>query len=178
MWCALLRAVPTSTMLIGAIEMDAQQTSLTDQFVAAGIARERLTFHPRCSVEAYLGLHHQVDVCLDSYPYTGGTTTIQALWMGVPTLTVAGPTPAARQGAAILGQLGLDEFIAADTADFVAKGRYWAGHLAELAAVRAGLRDRWRQSPGRQPELIAAALERVLRHMWARWCLGLGPESF
>jgi predicted O-linked N-acetylglucosamine transferase (SPINDLY family) len=178
MWCALLRAVPDANMLIGAVEMDAQQKSLSDQFLAEGIARERLMFHPRCSVEAYLGLHHQVDICLDAYPYTGGTTTIQALWMGVPTLTVAGPTPAARQGAAILGQLGLDEFIAADTADLVAKGRYWAAHLEELAAVRAGLRGRWQQSPARQPELIAAALERALRHMWARWCLGLAAESF
>jgi predicted O-linked N-acetylglucosamine transferase (SPINDLY family) len=129
-------------------------------------------------MQGYLGLHHQVDICLDAYPYTGGTTTIHALWMGVPTLTVAGPTPAARQGAAILGQLELDGFIADSTADFVARGLYWAKDLAALAQVRADLRSRWQQSPARQPELIAASLERALRHMWTRWCAGLPPESF
>jgi predicted O-linked N-acetylglucosamine transferase (SPINDLY family) len=178
MWCALLNALPESRMLIGAIESEGQRTALVDQFRARGVAAERVAFHPRCSMEAYLSLHHQVDICLDAYPYTGGTTTIQALWMGVPTLTVAGPTPAARQGAAILGQLGLAEFIAADAADLVAKGRYWAAHLEELAGVRAGLRERWRQSAVRRPDLIAAELDRTLRRMWTRWCSGLLAESF
>lgn len=172
MWCAVLRAVPDATMLVGAIETPDQQRSLIEQFSAAGIAAERLIFHPRCSMEVYLALHHRVDICLDAYPYTGGTTTIQALWMGVPTLTVAGPTPASRQGAAILGQLGLNEFIAADGSDLAAKGVHWAGHLADLAEVRATLRARWQESPARNPALIAEGLGRALRHMWSRWCAG------
>jgi predicted O-linked N-acetylglucosamine transferase (SPINDLY family) len=178
LWSELLRALPDGTMLIGGIPQDSRQASLIDQFAAEGIVRERLTFHPRCSMQGYLALHHQVDICLDAYPYTGGTTTIHALWMGVPTLSVAGPTPAARQGAAILGQLELDGFIAADAQDFVAKGRYWARDLAALSTVRAGLRGRWQESPARQPERIAASLEQALRHMWTRWCAGLAPESF
>jgi predicted O-linked N-acetylglucosamine transferase (SPINDLY family) len=98
--------------------------------------------------------------------------------MGVPTLTVAGPTPAGRQGAAILGQLGLDDFVAADPADFVAKGRYWVDHLNELAQVRASLRGRWQRSPARSPAIVADSLERAIRHMWTRWCAGLPAESF
>jgi len=178
MWSAVLGAVPDATMLIGAVETPGQERSLIEQLAATGIARERLTFHPRCSMAAYLTLHHRVDICLDAYPYTGGTTTIQALWMGVPTLTVAGPTPASRQGAAILGQLGLEQFIAADEADLAAKGRYWSRHLAELAEVRSGLRARWQESPARQPALIAEGLGRALRHMWTRWCSGAPPRSF
>jgi predicted O-linked N-acetylglucosamine transferase (SPINDLY family) len=176
MWSGLLSAVPNARMLIGAVDGSGQ--SLIDQFAAFGIESARLTLHPRCGMEEYLRLHHQVDICLDTYPYTGGTTTIQALWMGVPTLTIAGLTPGSRQGAAILGQLGLDQFVASDGADLAAKGRHWAEHLRELAALRAGLRDRWQRSPARQPELIAAALERGLRRMWARWCAGLAPESW
>lgn len=176
MWCGLLTAVPDARMLVGAV--DGGGRPLIDQFAVRGIESKRLTLHPRCGMEEYLRLHHQVDLCLDTYPYTGGTTTIQALWMGVPTLTVAGATPGSRQGAAILGQLGLDEFVASDPADLAAKGRFWASHLDDLAALRAGLRDRWQKSPARRPELIADALAQALRQMWRRWCAGLEPESW
>jgi predicted O-linked N-acetylglucosamine transferase (SPINDLY family) len=158
--------------------LDGQESTLIDRFAAHGIGRERLTFYARCGMDSYLALYHQVDMCLDTTPYNGGTTTIHALWMGVPTLTIAGSTPAARSGAAILGQMGLHEFIAEGGAEFVAKGRYWADHLPALAAVRAGLRSRWQQSPDRRAEVIAGALEAALRRMWVRWCADLPAESF
>jgi predicted O-linked N-acetylglucosamine transferase (SPINDLY family) len=177
-WAQLLRALPDSRLLIGALRRDGREPLLIEQFAAAGIAPQRLELHYRESMEIYLALHHYVDICLDTYPYGGGTTTIHALWMGVPTLTIAGSTPASRQGAAILGQLGLEEFVAADEADFVAKGSYWATHLTELAEIRANLRERWQQSPARKPEVIAASLEQAIRRMWARWCADLPAESF
>jgi predicted O-linked N-acetylglucosamine transferase (SPINDLY family) len=77
-----------------------------------------------------------------------------------------------------MGQTGLDAFVATDAADFVEKGRHWAEHLKELAGVRAGLRARLAQSPGGQPDLIAAHLEGAFRHMWRRWCAGLPSQSF
>jgi predicted O-linked N-acetylglucosamine transferase (SPINDLY family) len=98
--------------------------------------------------------------------------------MGVPTLTLAGPTSFARAGAGILGQLGLQQFIAADAADFVEKGLYWSTHLEALGELRAGLRARLQQAPSGQPDLIAAHLEGALRQMWRRWCAGLPAESF
>jgi protein O-GlcNAc transferase len=176
-WSALLRALPDAKMMLAGMPPDGAQ-GLVERFAANGIGAERLSFHARRGMEEYLALHHQMDICLDTYPYTGGTTTYHALWMGVPTLTVAGLTPPARQGAAIMGQVGLDGFTAADEADFVEKGIYWAHHLAELAAVRAGLRERCRQSPVLQPDLIVDAFERSLRRMWQRWCESLPPESF
>jgi predicted O-linked N-acetylglucosamine transferase (SPINDLY family) len=114
LWSRLLRAVPTANLLIAGVPPHYPLAPLIDQFAAMEIARERLVFHPRCGTEAYLALHHQVDLCLDAFPYNGGTTTHHAIWMGVPTLTMAGRTPAARQGAAILGQLELDGFSAAN----------------------------------------------------------------
>ncbi len=178
LWSALLRALPETKMILAGMPADGEQAQLIEQFAVNGVARERLTFYGRRGMEEYLELHHRMDICLDTYPYTGGTTTYHALWMGVPTLTVAGPTPAARQGAAIMGQVGLDGFTAADDADFVEKGIYWANHPDALAGVRARLREQCRQSPVLQPHLIVDAFERALRQMWQRWCAGLPPESF
>lgn len=178
LWCGLLRALPAARMLIGGIVLDAQHQVLIEQFAANGIVRERLTFHPRSDMQSYLALHHQVDICLDSTPYSGGTTTNYALWMGVPTLTLAGLTPSGRQGAALSGHLGLDAFIATDAADFIEKGVYWANHLDELSVLRAELRNRCQQLPLQQPAVVVAAVEYAMRHMWQRWCAELPPESF
>ena len=179
MWSQLLLALPESKLLVGAVTpVGGGPTRLIEQLAALGVARERLILHPRCGLDEYLTLHQQVDICLDTYPFTGLTTSNHALWMGVPVLTIAGPTPPARQGAWIMEQLGLQAFVATDTADFVQKGVYWSNHLAELATVRATLRSRWLQSDSRNPDKIAAGLAAALRHMWRRWCAGLPAESF
>jgi predicted O-linked N-acetylglucosamine transferase (SPINDLY family) len=129
-------------------------------------------------METYLALHNQVDLCLDTFPYTGGTTTNHALWMGVPTLTLAGQTPASRQCAANLSHLGLTGFTAANPDDFVEKGLLWSTETRQLAEVRQGLRERWLKAPLRRPEVIAAGLDAALRHMWRRWCANLPVQSF
>jgi predicted O-linked N-acetylglucosamine transferase (SPINDLY family) len=178
LWSQLLRALPTAMMLIAGTPSPGPQKGLIERFAKAGVEAKRLAFHPRCGMDGYLALHHQVDLCLDTYPYAGGTTNIHAVWMGVPTLTVAGPTPAARQGAAILSQVGLDGFTAIDAADFVAKGLHWAAHPSALADVRRGLRRRLQESPSRRADAVATGLERALRHMWKRWCAKLPAESF
>jgi predicted O-linked N-acetylglucosamine transferase (SPINDLY family) len=126
----------------------------------------------------YLALHNQVDLALDTFPYTGGTTTQHALWMGVPTLTVAGSTPAARQGAGILARVGIEGFTAVNASDFAAKGVYWANHPAELADLRGKLRRRFQDSIGQRPDVLVASLEGALRRMWQRWCAGLPTETF
>jgi predicted O-linked N-acetylglucosamine transferase (SPINDLY family) len=179
LWSQLLRTLPDSLMLIGNTPPASRQSlRLIEWFTAEGVAPDRLRFHPRCSIGTYLALHHEVDLCLDTIPYSGGTTTYHALWMGVPTLTVAGPTPASRQGAAIFEHLDLQGFIAADARDFLTKGLYWAHQLPALATVRAGLRERALKSAVCDPRLIAGAFIRALRHMWIRWCNGLPAESF
>ncbi len=178
LWSALLRALPEANLLLGGIDDEDVRAQLMRRLKALGIGSGRLSFEPRCTLDHYLALHHRVDLCLDPTPYTGGTTTSHALWMGVPTLTLSGATPASRQGASIQELLGLNAFVAKDAADFVAKGVAWSKNLDELAAVRAGLRQRWERAPGREPALTAGCLERALRCMWQRWCLGQAPESF
>jgi predicted O-linked N-acetylglucosamine transferase (SPINDLY family) len=179
LWSQLLRALPDSHMLIGGMGgEDGSRDRLVEWFAHEGVERERLVFHPRCDILAYLRLHHQVDICLDAIPYGGGTTTYHALWMGVPTLSLAGHTMPERLGLTILSYQGLAEFAADDEAAYVQKGVDWAHKLAALAEVRATLRERMRKSPSGQPALIAAGVERALRSMWQRWCGGLPAQSF
>jgi predicted O-linked N-acetylglucosamine transferase (SPINDLY family) len=178
LWTELLHRLPSSNLIVAGIDQQARINELIERFADYGIARTRLAFQPRCGMEAYLELYYRVDLCLDTTPYSGGTTSFHALWMGVPTLTLAGTTPAGRQGAAIMGHHALDGFVATNAADFTAKGIYWANHLHELAGLRAALRERCRRSVYQQPDLMVAELERALRNMWRRWCAGLPTESF
>ncbi|MBI3432853.1 MAG: tetratricopeptide repeat protein [Hydrogenophilales bacterium] len=178
LWSKLLRALPDSRMLLGAMPTDGKPDALVEWFENEGVARERLDFHPRSNMENYLRLHHQVDICLDTFPYNGGTTTHHALWMGVPTLTLAGAGTPGRVGVAILSQAGLPDFGVEDAEYFVARGVYWSENLVALDKLRSSLRDHLSQSPLRKPEIIAAGLERALRTMWRRWCEGMPAESF
>lgn len=178
LWSQPLRALPESRMLLGGMHEGEGHDVLIDWFAREGVASSRLDFHPRSAVDRYLALHHHVDICLDTFPYNGATTTLHALWMGVPTLSLTGTTAAGRTGTAILGHVDMQDFIAHDAAEFVAKGLSWAGRLTELADIRAGLRGRMVRSAISRPALIAAGLERALRVMWRRWCAGLPAESF
>jgi predicted O-linked N-acetylglucosamine transferase (SPINDLY family) len=178
LWSRALRAVPEARMLLGGMPPPGQYDALVASFAREGIARERLVFHPRCDAQAYLALHHEVDIALDAFPYTGGNTSNHALSMGVPVLTLAGSTPAWRQGAAIMLHAGLPEFVAHDAAQFEDKCAYWASHLDQLAEIRAGLRERLFESAMGRPDLIALALDRALRTMWHRWCAQAPATSF
>jgi predicted O-linked N-acetylglucosamine transferase (SPINDLY family) len=178
LWSRLLREAPSSIIVMAGIPLDERRQALTELFNAEGIVSQRIAFFPRSDMETYLALHNQVDLCLDTFPYTGGTTTNHALWMGVPTLTLAGQTPASRQGAANLSHVGLEGFTASDADDFVEKGRFWSTEIAALAEVRRGLRERWLGAPLRQSATIATGLEAALRHMWRRWCGHLPTQSF
>lgn len=178
LWCQLLRALPGSRMLLAAMRPDGRAEQLAGEFAENGIARERLLFQPRSDMRTYLELHQQVDICLDTFPYTGGTTTLHACWMGVPTLTLAGATVPGRAAASTLGHVGLPGFIAPDANEFVTRGREWAADLEQLATLRAGLRERLQQSALGHPELVAAGLERTFRMIWQRWCQGLAPRAF
>lgn len=178
LWSQLLGAVPDSVMLLGGMVEEAGRKHILDWFNKAGVSADRLRFHPRAGMREYLQLHHQVDLCLDTFPYNGGTTTNHALWMGVPTLTLAGANMAGRCGAANLSHAGLEAFIVESPDEFVERGLYWVTHLSQLAEVREGLRERLLNSPLRNPELLAASLAQALRQMWTRHCTGLPPESF
>lgn len=177
LWARVLHAHPGSRMVLGGMESSDNPTVL-QWFANEGIAADRLRFYPVSDMPTYLGLHHQVDLCLDTFPYSGGTTTWHAVWMGVPTLILSGPTPTCRTGNFVLGHAGLLAFQANSPQEFVDISVDWAQRLDELATIRASLRDRFRASPVGQPAVIVQALEQAFRTMWQRWCQQLPPESF
>ncbi|NVD99509.1 hypothetical protein [Massilia sp. BJB1822] len=178
LWSRLMLAVPGSRILLAGIQSEASLQRLRDWFVAAGITPERLLFQGHLDVVQYLALHGKVDMCLDTFPYAGGTTTLHALWMGVPQLTLAGQTVAGRGSAAFLHQMKLDAFVASDADEFIQKGVYIANNLQFLAALRGSMRELMKQSPLNQYPLLAAGLEGALRTMWQRWCTGLPAAAF
>jgi predicted O-linked N-acetylglucosamine transferase (SPINDLY family) len=177
-WSELLHAQPSSKMVLAAMHKQSDHDTLTSWFEDEGISRDRLSFHQRTHLAHYLELHQQIDVCLDTFPYTGGTTTMHALWMGVPTLTLAGDTIASRAGACILQHVGLDAFVARDDTDFVQKGLFLSKNIVQLAALRATMRDRLENSPIGKADLIAEGFELALRNMWHRWCADQDPQTF
>jgi protein O-GlcNAc transferase len=170
LWSELMRALPNSRILLAGMPRDGRHESLSQWFEAEGIAPERLQFHRRCADRTYLELHHQIDIALDPFPFTGATTTSNALWMGVPTLTLTGRTVAGRLGPALLEHAGLTDFVAHSPQDFIEKGVHWANHLDALAALRAGMRERFLSHPIGQPAAAAEGLSSAFRQMWRGWC--------
>jgi predicted O-linked N-acetylglucosamine transferase (SPINDLY family) len=129
-------------------------------------------------VSVYLQQHHHVDICLDSFPFSGLTTALHSLWMGVPTLTLPAHTVPGRSGLTAMSHVGLEQYIATDKDDYVNKAVALAADIPALTTLRAGLRDRCSESPMFRPDVVAASMSRALRVMWRRWCEGAPAESF
>ena len=177
LWGEVLRAVPGSRFLLGGMRDEALQRDVLARFAREGIEPDRVMLRPRAAIGTYLGYHHEVDLLLDSFPYAGATTTCFGLWMGVPTVTLAGRTVPARVGVSILNHAGLPEFIARTAEEYVRIASGWAARTEELAALRTDLRAR--VAAGLQSaERVANGLEQALLAMWRRHCDGLPPASF
>jgi len=176
-WAKLMQALPTSRLRLNWIPESSNDIVIA-WFAECGIQQDRLSFHPRSNIDNFLELHQEVDIGLDTFPYGGSTTTCQALWMGVPTLTMVEETIASRMASIWLNQVGLNDFIADNEEDFLNKGLSVANDLERLAKLRMELRTRFKRSPIQQPELIAKNVEHAFRYMWQRWCDGLLPISF
>jgi predicted O-linked N-acetylglucosamine transferase (SPINDLY family) len=175
-WCTVMHATPKSRMVLGAIN-EPDQAEVTTAFAKSGISSDRLTFFGRMAQVDYLALHHQVDMCLDTFPFGGGATTAQAAWMGVPTVSLMGTSAAGRLGAAEMLHLGLDTFVAQSPAEFTSVAIYWAGHVKELADLRLTLRVRFLASPMGQYEQFAVNFKGLMRAAWKHWCDGLAPAT-
>lgn len=178
LWAAVLRAVPDSRLLLGAVDEPQARQRLVRALQQRGIGPQRLAFHGVQPMADYLALHARIDLLLDTVPYPSGTTAHHGLWMGVPTLTRTGDSIVSWQCAGILGRLGLSAFIAHDDRTFVALATGWRGQLDALAALRAGLRQRIRSHPLVQPATVAGGMQAALREMWRRWCAGEPAQAF
>ena len=172
LWCEVLRAAPQSRLALCALGLaDAGTRERTQRrFAARGIATERLLLlPPRSSSAQLMEYYAQVDLALDPLPFNGGTTTLQALGQGVPTLTLPGATLPSRMGLSVLGALGLgEELVARDAAHYVALATAWPQRPERLAELRQGLRGRLLASGALHPARFASAFAALLDHAHAR----------
>ena len=170
-WSKILLALPSARLRLANKQLG--DYTVAAQFVLRlqerGIDPSRVTLHGAMLREAYLAAHTEVDVILDTFPYPGGTTTCEALWMGVPTVTLAGNTLLARQGASLLTAAGVSDWIATSEADYVAKAVQLSGNLPKLAALRAGLRAQVLASPVFNALRFARNFEATLWDMWRQY---------
>ncbi|MGD0390044.1 MAG: tetratricopeptide repeat protein [Tepidisphaeraceae bacterium] len=179
-WAELLKRVAGSRLLIksaGAGEASSRRR-LTDQFAEFGIPSDRIEIRGTIAdLHAHLELYGQVDVALDTYPYHGTTTTCEALWMGVPVVSLAGRTHVSRVGVSLLSNAGLPELVAKTPEDYVAIASELAANRPRLDALRAQMRSKLRSSPLLDGRRFAADVEAAYRQMWRNWCRQGGNSS-
>ena len=180
LWVRVLQAVPDSRLVIKSAPLaeEAIADDVRRRFGALGLAPERLSLSGwKENLEDHLQAYGDVDVGLDSYPYNGATTTCEALWMGVPVVSLAGETHASRMGRSILHAAGLDELVAQSQDRFADIAVGLARDRGRLAMMRAGLRERIRQSPLMDATAFTRDLESAYRTMWRSWCASQGKKS-
>ncbi len=119
-------------------------------------------------------MYGEIDVAHDTFPYHGTTTTCEALWMGVPVITLAGQTSVSRVGVSLLSNIGLGELIARSTEEYVRISRELAENPARLNTLRASLRHQMMNSALMDARTYARNVEAAYRDMWRRWCRGSG----
>jgi protein O-GlcNAc transferase len=171
LWAAALAAVPAARLVIKARGLDEPElrARLVARFAAHGIAPDRV--EPRGfdgAVQDHIARYAGIDVALDTVPYNGTTTTCEALWMGVPVVTLVGDRHAARVGASLLTRIGAGDWIAADAPGFAGIAAALVADPAGLARIRAGLRARLAASPLCDGARLARAVEAVYRGLWER----------
>jgi predicted O-linked N-acetylglucosamine transferase (SPINDLY family) len=173
LWKGILAAVPGSRLLIKAqavVDPDTRAYCL-GRFVEQGIAPDRLDFVPSTqTLSEHLATYNRIDIALDPFPYNGTTTTCEALWMGVPVVTLAGDCHAGRVGASLLTRIGMDDMVARTSATYLAAAVNLASDPVRLSALRAGLRDRISASPLVDAVCFTRNLEQAYRSAWQHWC--------
>lgn len=173
LWSRVLQEVPGSRLAMKTFELKdpATRERITREFAACGIDESRVVFlETTKGIAEHLAKYAQVDLALDTLPYNGTTTTCEALWMGVPVVTVAGATHAARVGVSLLTNVGAPELIAASEEEYVRLAADLARDPGRLATYRTTLRERLTGSPICDRAAFCERFSGALRGMWRAYC--------
>jgi predicted O-linked N-acetylglucosamine transferase (SPINDLY family) len=174
-WSQILRAVPGSRLVIksSALSEHLVQSRLLARFAQQGVAADCLDLRTGSNHAELLAEYGDIDIALDTFPFNGGMTTLEALWMGVPVLTLAGETVVSRQSVSALANIGLvEELVFADVAAYIAGAVALASAGERMAALRQQLRPRMAASPLRDAAQFTRDLQALFRRMWQAWCAG------
>lgn len=172
LWAAVLKAVPGSRLLLKApsFKDGGAVTAFRTRFAAHGIAASRLEFRGPVGLTDMMAEYEDVDIALDPVPYNGGTTTLQALWMGVPVVVLAGQHFVSRMGASFMTALNLDDWVARDDEHYVAVAAAMARDREALLDLKRGLRSRQQQAAAWNIDQHARSLQEAIRVMWRASC--------
>lgn len=170
-WRTILTRMPTARLVLKTHQFSDRPTAARIR-AAFGEAAARVETRGSSGHRAFMGEYNHIDIALDPFPYSGGLTTIEALWMGVPTVMVPGEIFAARHSFSHMSNAGLSGWAAADVAGYVDLAVGKASDIGALAALRAGLRARVKASPLCDGPSFGGNLGRALRGAWMEWCEG------
>jgi predicted O-linked N-acetylglucosamine transferase (SPINDLY family) len=172
-WAAIMNAVPNSCLLIkySGIDTATNIERLTAKFAANGINKSRLVLEGQSPHIDLLARYNDVDIALDTFPYSGGLTTYEALWMGVPVITVPGDTFASRHSKSHLTTVGLPELIAENKDDYIRLAVELSGNAERMAELRTGLRSWMANSPICDGDRFTNNFTATMRKIWRDWCL-------
>ncbi|HTN26178.1 MAG TPA: tetratricopeptide repeat protein [Burkholderiales bacterium] len=174
LWARILQELADSRLVILGVPTGAAQERVVSYFEQQGIAPSRIRVVPPVTMNDYFLLFDDVDLALDATPYSGGTTSCETIWMGVPLVTLCGSRSVSRSAASILTMVGLDDWIAYSAEEYVQLALRHARDESLLRSLRASLRDTMRKSPLMDEARFARDLESAYRGMWHTWCEGRG----
>ncbi len=179
LWCRILHAVPDSRMILKSRSFKEEKVKkdFEERFAALGISSDRLDLRQNSSHREMLAEYGDMDISLDTFPYNGGATTCEALWMGVPVVTMAGNTPIGRQTKAYLQVIGCPEWTAVDEDHYLAVAVKLAADLTLLSEIRATLRSKMSSSPLCDGKRFTRNLETAYRQVWKSWCSNTPPYT-
>jgi predicted O-linked N-acetylglucosamine transferase (SPINDLY family) len=166
LWAAVLRAVPTSRFLL--LAPRAARARVLDVLLRGGVRSDRVDFVDRMPRKLYLATYYRIDIGLDTIPYNGHTTTLDALWMGVPVVTLIGNSPVSRAGWSQLNNLGLQSLAASSPEQFVQIAGELCADIERLRELRGSLRNRLEGSPLMDGQRFARHVEAAYRAMWEK----------
>jgi protein O-GlcNAc transferase len=175
-WIEILKAVPNSQLLLHAHQGSHRQR-VRERFGREGIEPNRVRFEGSLPLSDYFRLYHGIDIALDTFPYGGGTTTCDALWMGVPVISLVGNTAVGRGGLSILTNAGLPKMAARSREEYVRLAIELANDIPRLRNLRLSLRQRMQDSPLMDAPRFARHVEQAYRQMWRTWCKTTASHS-
>jgi len=180
LWAQILKAVPGSRLLLKSRLL--QNGDVVDRvlhhFGAEGVGPERLELRGWTSHRVdHLSTYDEIDIALDTYPYNGTTTTCEALWMGVPVITLAGDVHMSRVGASLLSAAGLEDLVTSRAEDYVQTAAALARDSVRRHALRRTMRERLQASPLLDRARFVEGLEAGLRLAWRTWCESQGARA-
>jgi protein O-GlcNAc transferase len=168
LWAEVLAAVPQSRMLLLA-PTGASRRRFVETFERSGVGADRVEFVGRRTWEQYMVLYHRIDIVLDTYPWNGHTMSLDGLWMGVPMVSLFGPTAVSRAGLCFLANLGLTDLAASTPAKYIETAARLAGDLPRLVQLRGELRARMQKSALLDSSRFAKNIETAYGTIWERW---------